>query len=209
VALLGTEAERAAMRQEVNKSHREVVRTQEEADVAYNAFDPDLQLWVASCIYVGFSVWLEIFRGPLAPEQHEAFYRHCSRLATTLQVPEDAWPPDREAFYAYWWKAIEDIEMDDVTRGYLSDLAKLGFFKPWARRLFGPWNRFLTVGFLAPEFRAVLGERWTARDQRRFDRFLRRAVRVDKALPAFVRHAVMNLYERDVKKRIAAGRSIV
>src|SRR3954468_13775185 len=60
VAMLGTEAERAARRDEANRQHRGVGRTEDEADVAYNAFDSKLQLWVAACIYVGFSVWLEL-----------------------------------------------------------------------------------------------------------------------------------------------------
>src|SRR3954465_9486528 len=74
VAMLGTEAEREAMQREVNRQHSGVVREEGESDVPYNAFDPKLQLWVAACIYVGFSVWLELARGPLTPEQHEAFY---------------------------------------------------------------------------------------------------------------------------------------
>src|SRR5689334_1193046 len=74
VAMLGTEAEREAMRREVNRQHSGVVRGEGEADVAYNAFDPKLQLWVAACIYVGFSVWLELARGPLTEAQRDAFY---------------------------------------------------------------------------------------------------------------------------------------
>ena len=209
VALLGTDAERRAMKNEVNRSHSAVVRTEAESDVAYSAFDPELQLWVAACIYVGFSVWLELARGPLTDAQHEAFYRHCSRLGTTLQVPEDAWPADRAAFLDYWRDAVREIEMDDVTRGYLSDLANVRFLPSWARRLLGPWNRFLTVGFLAPEFREALGERWTARDQRRFDRFLRVVLVLDRRLPARLRHALLDVYEWDVKRRIAAGKPIV
>jgi uncharacterized protein (DUF2236 family) len=185
------------------------VRSEEESDVAYNAFDPELQLWVAACIYVGFACWLELFRGPLTDAQRDAFYRHCSRLATTLQVPEEKWPADREAFASYWSQAMRRISMDDVSRGYLRDLANLRFFKPWARRLLAGWNRFLVVGFLPSEFRALLGEPWSARDQRRFERFLRAAIVVDRALPAFIRHAFLNLYEWDVKRRIARRRAIV
>ena len=209
VALLGSEAERAAMRREVNRSHRAVVRTEEQADVAYSAFDPALQLWVAACIYVGFSVWLELARGPLPAEQHDAFYRRCSRLATTLQVPEDLWPADREAFHAYWGQALRGIEMDEVTRGYLRDLAHVRFLAPWARRLVAAPNRLLTVGFLPDRFRELLGEPWTARDQRRFERFLRCALYLDRRLPAWVRHGLLNVYELDVKRRIRRGRPIV
>jgi uncharacterized protein (DUF2236 family) len=209
VAMLGSESERAAMRDEVNRQHKGVVRSEEEADVAYNAFDPELQLWVAACIYVGFACWLELFRGPLTDAQRDAFYRHSARLGTTLQVPEELWPPDRAAFAQYWSQAMGRIAMDDVTRGYLRDLANLRFFPRWARWVLARWNRFLVVGFLAPEFRALLQEPWSARDQRRFERFLRAAITIDRALPAFIRHALLNVYEWDVKRRIARGRQIV
>ena len=209
VALLGTEAERLAMRREVGRSHKAVVRTEDQAEVAYSAFDPKLQLWVAACIYVGFSVWLEMARGPLTDAQHEAFYQRCARLGTTLQVPEEMWPPDRQAFLEYWWPAQDEIAMDDVTRGYLSDLTHLRFFKPWARRLMARNNRLLTVGFLPQRYREILQEPWTADDQRRFERFLRRALAFDRRAPAWVRHAVLNLYELDVKRRIRRGRPIV
>jgi uncharacterized protein (DUF2236 family) len=209
VALLGSEAERKAMRDEVNRQHAGVVRKEGEAEVAYNAFDPELQLWVAACIYVGFSCWLELFRGPLSEAQRDAFYWHCSRLATTLQVPEEMWPDGRDAFAEYWSEAMRRIAMDDVTRGYLRDLTNLSFFKPWARRLMGAWNRFLVVGFLPVEFRELLGEPWTERDQRRFEKFLRRAIVVEPHIPAFIRRLGLNVYEWDVKRRIAQRRPIV
>jgi uncharacterized protein (DUF2236 family) len=209
VAMLGSEAERRAMRGEVNRQHSAVVRREGEADVAYSAFDPRLQLWVAACIYVGFSVWLEMARGPLTDAQHDAFYRRCSRLGTTLQVPEEMWPRDREAFYEYWWEAMREVRMDDVSRTYLSDLTNLRFFKPWARRIFARNNRLLTIGFLPQEFRDELREPWTARDQRRFERFVRVALRLDRRLPAWVRHAVLRGYEFDVKRRIRHGKAIV
>src|SRR4051812_22004275 len=209
VAMLGTEAEREAMQREVNRQHSGVVRSAEESDVPYSAFDTRLQLWVAACIYVGFSVWLELARGPLTTAQHEAFYRRSARLGTTLQVPEEMWPADRDAFYAYWWDAMREIEMDDVTRTYLSDLANLRFFKPWSRRLLARNNRLLTIGFLPQEFRDELREPWTVRDQHRFERFLRVALFLDRRLPAWVRHATLRAYEIDVKRRIRRGRPIV
>jgi uncharacterized protein (DUF2236 family) len=209
VAMLGTEDERRAMRREVGRQHSSVVRSEDESDVAYNAFDPELQLWVAACIYVGFSVWLEMARGPLGDEVHEAFYRRCARLGTTLQVPEEMWPADREAFYEYWWPAMREIEMDDVTRGYLSDLTHLRFFKPRARRIFARNNRLLTIGFLPQEFREALREPWTTDDQRRFERFLRIAMVADARLPRWLRHAAMRAFEIDVKRRIRRGRRIV
>jgi uncharacterized protein (DUF2236 family) len=99
--------------------------------------------------------------------------------------------------------------MDDVSREYLSDLTNLRFFKPWARRIFARNNRLLTIGFLPQEFRDELREPWTARDQRRFERFLRVALLLDRKLPALVRHAALRGYEIDVKRRVRRGRAIV
>ena len=209
VALLGSDDEREAMRREVNRQHKDVVRKEGEHDVPYSAFDPKLQLWVAACIYVGFAVWLELAGRLRTDEQRDAFYRHCARLGTTLQVPEDAWPADRAAFDAYWREAVEDVAMDDVSRGYLSDLAHVRFFKPLPRRLFAAPTRFLTIGFLPEEFRAELGEPWSERDQRRFDRFLRTALRLDAKLPWWIRHSLLMAFEWDVKRRIRRGRRIV
>jgi uncharacterized protein (DUF2236 family) len=104
---------------------------------------------------------------------------------------------------------MREIRMDEVTRGYLSDLANLRFFKPWARRLFARNNRLLTIGFLPQEFRDELREPWTARDQRRFERFLRVVLFLDRRLPAWLRHATLRAYEIDVRRRIRRGTPIV
>src|SRR3954470_14111918 len=209
VAMLGTEAEREAMQGEVNRQHSGVVREEGESDVPYNAFDPKLQLWVAACIYVGVSGWLALGQGPQTEAQRAAFYRRCARLGTTLQVPEEMWPADREAFAEYWWPAVREIEMDDVSRGYLRDLANVRFLYPWVRRLTARPNRLLTVGFLPQEFRDELAEPWSERDQRRFERFLRTALWLDRRLPAAIRHSLLNVYEWGVKRRIRRGRPIV
>ena len=45
------------MRREVDRQHRQV-RSRPGDAVPYNAFDTGLQLWVAACLYAGFSTWL-------------------------------------------------------------------------------------------------------------------------------------------------------
>ena len=52
VALWGTDVERKVYRNAVNGSHAQV-RSTDASPVEYNAFDPDLQLWVAACLYRG------------------------------------------------------------------------------------------------------------------------------------------------------------
>jgi uncharacterized protein (DUF2236 family) len=52
VAVFGSQQDRAAFRQAVDGAHRHV-RSTAESPVLYNAFDPNLQMWVAACLYVG------------------------------------------------------------------------------------------------------------------------------------------------------------
>ena len=96
------------------------VRSRPGDPVAYNAFDPELQLWVAACLYKGLEDVHRLF-GPTVDDRYlaEVLYPHATRLGTTLQVSEEMWPPDRAAFEAYWKDGVERIEMDDVSRTYL------------------------------------------------------------------------------------------
>ncbi|GGT75460.1 oxygenase MpaB family protein [Actinomadura citrea] len=206
VAMLGTEAEREAMRREVNRAHRHV-RAKE--PVAYNAFDRELQLWVAACLYVGIEMIYTMLYGKPSPDQAADLYRHGARFGTTLQVTPDLWPPDRAAFETYWQAGLAKIEMDDVTRGYLRDLAEMRFLPAPVHWTLGRFHRFLTLGFLPQPFRDELGFPWTARDQARFDRFVRVLAASNRALPRPAREFPFNLYLRDVRRRIRNGRPIV
>ncbi|MEV4419709.1 oxygenase MpaB family protein [Patulibacter sp. NPDC049589] len=208
VALVGDEHERTVMRDEVNRQHRQV-RSGPDDDVAYNAFDPELQLWVAACLYMGFEQYLRDFRGLRDEEVWAAFYAHAERLGTTLQVREGMWPADREAFEVYWRAGIRRIDMDDVSRTFLQDLASMRFLPRPVSLVIGPLHRFLTLGFLPEPFRRELGLPWTPRHQRAFDRTQRVMVAVDRALPRWVRLLPVRLYERDVRRRIRDGRPIV
>lgn len=206
VAMLGTEAEREAMRREVNRAHRHV-RAKE--PVAYNAFDRELQLWVAACLYTGIEMIYTMLYGTPSRDQAADLYRHGARFGTTLQVTPDMWPPDRDAFEEYWRAGLAKIEMDDVTRRYLRDLAEMRFLPAPVHRTFGRFHRFLTMGFLPQPFRDELGLPWTPRDQARFDRFVRVLAAGHRALPRPAREFPFNLYLRDVRRRLRTGRPVV
>src|SRR3546814_8601878 len=53
VALVGTDQDRADYRRYVDEVHRQV-RSRPSSPVKYNAFDRDLQLWVAACLHYGY-----------------------------------------------------------------------------------------------------------------------------------------------------------
>ncbi len=208
VALLGTDEERDAMCREVNRQHRQVHSAPGDP-VAYDAFDPELQLWVAACLYVGLEDVYRLLRGDLDTATTEVLYGYASRLGTTLQVPEERWPPDRDAFQRYWDAAVERIEMDEVTRPYLQGIARAEFLGRPLTWLFGPLSELLTMGFLPPRFRDELDLPWTAGRQRLFDSLMTVSAAVNRRVPRSVRAFPFNAYLWDVRRRIRAGRPIV
>jgi uncharacterized protein (DUF2236 family) len=208
VALSGTDHERAVMRREVNEQHRQV-RSSGDSAVAYDALDPELQLWVAACMFQGVIDAVTSFVGPVDDAEYATLLRHCARFATTLQVSESRWPENRSAFEDYWARSLREVHMDEVTRAHLNGIASLDFLPAPLARVLGPGHRFLTVGFLPPPFREELGAVWTPRDQRRFERIVAGAGAVNRRLPRIVREFPWNLIELDTRRRIARGRSVL
>jgi uncharacterized protein (DUF2236 family) len=208
IALLGSEDERAAMRREVNAQHRLVHSGPDDA-VTYDALDPELQLWVAACMFRGVIDAVTFLVGPVDDQRFVALLGHCAPFATTLQVHESRWPRDRASFESYWADSIRDIEMDDVTRTYLRGLASLEFLPFPIARTLGPSHRFITLGFLPPPFREQLGLAWTPRDQKRFERVISATATINRHLPRVLREFPWNLVERDTRRRIARGRAVL
>jgi uncharacterized protein (DUF2236 family) len=204
VATMGTDAERAAYRHGVNEAHTRV-RSTAESPVAYNAFDTDLQLWVAACLYKGFEdVYLAFVGGEPAH-----FYRDAAALGTTLQVRPEMWPADREAFEEYWAAGLAEVGIDDTVRRYLTDIVDLRFLHPVVAAPGRRFHRFVTTGFLPQRFRDEMRLPWTDADQRRFDALLTALGRVTRVLPAAVRRFPFNFWLWDLRRRLRTGRPLV
>jgi uncharacterized protein (DUF2236 family) len=208
VALLGTDDERRLYRQAVNGSHAQV-RSGADSPVAYNAFDPELQMWVAACLYWGAMDVATRFGAGMDEEEAEEFYRSASTLGTTLQVRPDMWPADRQAFEEYWRRGLERVSIDPTVRRYLYDLATLRFMPAPVRWLQGRSSLFFTTGFLPPEFRAAMGLEWSARDQARFERVIGRIAAVSRRLPGSLRRFPFNWFLWDFRVRARFGRRLV
>ncbi len=208
VAILGTEADRAAMREAVNGAHRHV-KSEPGSVVRYNAFDRDLQMWVAACLFVGLEDTYQLLRGEMTPEQSEQFYRSAWTLGTTLQVTEDQWPPSRAGFDEYWNTACARVAVDDTVRGYLEDLIDLQMIRAPLRVTSRRLLRFLTIGFLAPVFRQELGVQWTTGQQRRFEWLFLFVAFVNRFLPGFVRQGGSYILLADVRRRARTHRMLV
>jgi uncharacterized protein (DUF2236 family) len=208
VAILGSAQDRDAFREAVNSAHRHVKSTPE-SPVQYNAFDRDLQMWVAACLFVGLEDTYQLLRGEMTAHQAEQFYRSAWTLGTTLQVTEDQWPPTRADFDSYWSAACAHVAIDDVVGRYLTDLVNLRMINPVLGLPFRPLLKFLTAGFLAPVFRDALGMRWSPARQRLFDQLFLLVAFVNRFLPSFIRQGGSHLLLADVRRRVRAHAALV
>lgn len=208
VAILGSAQDRDAFREAVNSAHRHVKSTPG-SPVQYNAFDRDLQMWVAACLFVGLEDTYQLLRGEMTAHQAEQFYRSAWTLGTTLQVTEDQWPPTRADFDTYWSAACAHVAIDDVVGRYLTDLVNLRMINPVLGLPFRPLLKFLTAGFLAPVFRDALGMQWGPGRQRLFDQLFLLVALVNRFLPGFIRQGGSHVLLADVRRRVRTHAALV
>lgn len=145
VAAKGTDDEKRLFRNGVNKAHAQV-RSTGASPVEYNAFDPELQLWVAACIYRGFEDVHRALYGPIPAHAIDYFYQRGATFGTTLQVKPDMWPADRELFEEYWNDSLAKVRIDDVIREHLLSIARMEFLPKPVSLVAGPINMFFTAG---------------------------------------------------------------
>ncbi|MFV9633983.1 oxygenase MpaB family protein [Mycobacterium neumannii] len=208
VAVLGTSDDRAAFREAVDSAHRHV-RSTAESPVRYNAFDRDLQMWVAACLFVGLEDTYQLLRGEMTTEQAEQFYRSAWPLGTTLQVTEDQWPPTRVEFDDYWRRACERVKIDDRVREHLMHMLNLRMINPLLGLPFRPLLKFLTTGFLAPVFREQMGLRWNGFGQFLFEWLFLTVAFVNRFMPVFLRQGGSYVLLADVRRRVRMHKALV
>lgn len=208
VAILGTTEEKTAFREAVNVAHRKV-RSEPGAAVKYNAFDRNLQMWVAACLYIGFEDSYQLLNGKMSPEQAEAFYSTSSTLGTTLQVTEEMWPATRAEFDEYWNEACRQVVTDEKIRGFINDLLHLRMIHWYLRVIFGGLLRFLTVGYLPPYFREQMQVQWSESDQRRFENLFLFVGFVNRFIPKFLRTMGTRSMMADVRRRLRKHSALI
>jgi uncharacterized protein (DUF2236 family) len=212
VAVAGNGAQKAAFRRAVNRAHAQVYSTPD-SPVQYNAFDPELQLWVAACMYKGGLDVYRIFIGEMDDEEADRHYREGMALGATLQVPPEIWPADRAAFDRYWDESLGKVHIDDAVRDYLYPIAVArmrGMALPGRlRRLPESVALLITTGFLPQRFRDEMRLSWDPAKQRRFDRLMAALRTVNRVMPRFVRRFPFNLMLWDLDRRIKTGRPLI
>ena len=191
VALMGTPAERADVRHMINRSHAQV-RSTPDSPVAYSAFDPGLQLWIAACLYQGTVDVHTALRGPADDQTADGIYQAARWFGSTLQMPDGLWPADRAAFRHYWESALASVRIDPPVRDYLTELVRLAYLPGPLGAVLGPVNQFLTTGFLPSPFRDQMDLAWTDREQRQFEAVLRAVGAINRMMPGPARRFPFN-----------------
>ncbi|GAB2666223.1 oxygenase MpaB family protein [Nocardia goodfellowii] len=208
VAILGTPEEKKEFREAVNVAHRQV-RSRPDSKVKYNAFDRNLQLYVAAAIYIGFEDSHQLIHGKMTPDELEAFYQGAETFGTTLQVHPDMWPKTRADFDEYWLEACRQVVVDDDFRAYINDLLHLRMIAFPLRLIFANLLKFLTIGFLPQHFRDQMGVEWSETDQRRFEHLFLFVGFVNRFIPKFIRFAGTKSMMRDVQRRIRKQKALI
>ncbi|MFD3592034.1 oxygenase MpaB family protein [Nocardia sp. NPDC058640] len=208
VALMGTDDDRAAYRTAINGAHRHVHSTAD-SPVRYNAFDKNLQLWVAACLYWGSIDVMTRLYGPVDDTTADTFYDYAHHLGTTLQVPRDMWPADRAAFDAYWTENLPRTSVDPTIKAYFDKLLDLKMVTPPVRVLFAPFHRWYTTGLLPQHIRDELGLTWTPTDERRLNRLLRATGLLWGRTPRIIRNFPFNATLADMRRRRRRGRPLI
>lgn len=213
VVAMGTEAERQAFKKAVDGSHRQV-RSTKDSPVKYSGFDPELQLWVAACLYKGSVDLYRMFYGEMDDEAAEQHYQEAKIFGTALQMKDDMWPADREAFDKYWQDQLNtNIHIDGPVREYLHRIAAarmrgLTLPGPLHKLVEGPML-FITTGFLPQRFRDEMQLPWDAKKQRQFDALIAALRVANNVTPGPLRRFPFNALMADMRWRMRTGRPLV
>lgn len=163
--VLGTPEEAARVAGHVDRAHAGIE----------GARDARHQLWVAATLYDTAIRTHERLYGPLDPALAERVLAAYAPLATSLQVPLELWPSDRDAFAQFWRTEIAGLHVTDEARQVAHDLFHPAVAPLWLRAAL-PLASLVTAALLPPDVRAAFGLPWDVARARRADvafRFIR------------------------------------
>lgn len=212
VATRGNPEQQKAYRKAVTEAHAQVFST-EDSPVKYKALDPELQLWVAACLYKGGVDVRRTFIGEMDDETADQHYRDSMVLGTMLQMRPEMWPADRPAFDKYWEEQLEKIHIDDTIREFLYPIAVArlnGLQLPAPlQNINEALAKLITTGFLPQRFRDEMKLDWSSAKQREFDALMTAIKLGNNLAPSFVRNFPFNVLLHDVNWRMRTGRPLV
>ena len=205
VVAMGTEEQKTLYRRAIDKAHRQV---------RYNAFDPELQLWVAACLYKGSVDLYRMFYGEMDEDEADIYYQESKVFGTTLQVKPEMWPSDRVAFDKYWQEQLDtNIHIDGPVHDYLYRIAAV---RMRGVTLPGPLHKLverpmllITTGFLPQRFRDEMALPWSTAKQRQFDALIAILRLANSLTPGPLRRFPFNALMWDLRWRMRTDRPLV
>jgi uncharacterized protein (DUF2236 family) len=158
------------------------------AGTPYSAHDPVLLHWVLMTLLDSVPLAYTRLVGPLTPDEQDSYCQESARLGRWLGIPEDMLPQtiDDVRTEVARVMASGDLVVTDTARELMRDVLYPPFqlaYWPAAHM-----TRLATIGFLDPRLREQYGFTWTARDERRFDRWASRLRALRAVAPDWVRH---------------------
>ncbi|KAJ0423189.1 hypothetical protein BJY00DRAFT_321887 [Aspergillus carlsbadensis] len=207
--IFGTPEEKAAMKAWVDRAHSRVkgeVQSGERKSEAYDAMNPELQLWVAATIYASMVGMYEKVYGEIPPLKAELVYQAYACMGTSLQVPREMWPADRKAFRVYWDDMIANkLAVTPDARGVLDELFHPKGLPLWARPIAWvllPIVRPLTIEQLPPNIRDGFGLKSTRSTRAIAGLFMSTVAVTYPITPGFIRHWQKTYSLRLLRKRM-------
>lgn len=161
----------------------------------YSALDPKAYAWVhATLVKVPIDTQ-RFFGRPLPQTELEEYYAQMRDIGRLLGVREQDLPPDWAAFERYYDETVANFSTNSTIETLFDTIRTVRKPVRWLPdswwRLHGRVQMFLLRATLPPELRAKVGLSWSAKDQRRFDRFARVTRMLVNPIPAAVRTAHM------------------
>lgn len=167
----------------------------------YSADDAQLQLWVAATLYaVGVDLYERVF-GAITEDKAEQLYREYAVLATSLRVPAEMWPQDREAFWAYWDEQIQGFDVSPEAKEVANDLLRNKRL-PVYLRSFLPLLRVMTTYMIPPRLREQFGLKDTRGRERVYMLTMGLTKITYPVIPKFIRTYPHKYYLKDMRRRI-------
>ncbi|KAL1958673.1 hypothetical protein VTO42DRAFT_4016 [Malbranchea cinnamomea] len=198
--VLGSPEQKAYIKQWVDMVHSRVKGGQGEGQ--YFAQDADLQLWVAATMYDTMVKMYERVYGPFPPDRAEEVLREFAIFGTALQVPPDAWPKDRAAFYKYYQNVIENdlVILPEAKKVYYHLVhPKVPLvFRP-LMSLIIPLLLAIAIPLMPPEIVAGYEMKKPGRVSKMTASFM---VSTYRLIPPFIRHAPQKYYMRRTRKMV-------
>jgi uncharacterized protein (DUF2236 family) len=156
------------------------------AGSAYSAEDPALVLWVHLTLLDSIPQAYELFVGPVSEQERDGYCAESAWVATAL----GARPADVPVTWAHASEQLSRMYASGVLAvGSQARELSVAVLAPRVTRLLPPvasWNRLVSVGLLPDGIRRQYGLEWSAANQRRFDRTVRRLRRIRQSLPDVV-----------------------